>query len=330
MEARNRADYTIAWITDEEGQKAAWRHSQGQNPQPEPKDFARSDTDLNQYTWGQLGCHNDVVVVPPKKVSATQTVQALLAAVPDVRFGLFVGTAALNPERAKEADIRLGDLMISEPGKAPGGVFQYDSETAKSQQRVSHEGFPGNPREILTDSLQSFMSNWAMEAQNLAKVLCNHTPAGDTGEDRLFEPSYVHVDGTNCLNCDQEKLVQRRQRGLEGQLLHSGFVSSSKDAVSDPETRQNVEEYIGAERLCFDTTSADLMGKFPSLMVKGVSRYADSHKNSIEWYYYASAVAAAFANSYLKSLSASEINNMAKAASICGSKPLSQSPVESD
>ncbi|KAF3798540.1 hypothetical protein GCG54_00015244 [Colletotrichum gloeosporioides] len=44
--------------------------------------------------------------------------------------------------------------------------------------------------------------------------------------------------------------------------------------------------------LCFEMEAAGLMTEFPCIVIRGISDYADSHKND-DWQYYAAATAAA-------------------------------------
>lgn len=46
--------------------------------------------------------------------------------------------------------------------------------------------------------------------------------------------------------------------------------------------------------LCFEMEAAGALNDFPCLVVRGISDYADSHKND-KWHDYAAAVAAAYA-----------------------------------
>jgi nucleoside phosphorylase len=52
------------------------------------------------------------------------------------------------------------------------------------------------------------------------------------------------------------------------------------------------------EVICFDMEAAGLMDDFSCLVIRGISDYADWHKNW-EWQPYAAAVAAAFAKALL-------------------------------
>jgi hypothetical protein len=54
----------------------------------------------------------------------------------------------------------------------------------------------------------------------------------------------------------------------------------------------------GLAIMCFEMEAAGLMDTFPCLVIRGISDYADSHKNK-EWQEYAAAAAAAYAKELL-------------------------------
>lgn len=93
-----------------------------------PADFKQANRDPNVYTVGRMGSHNIVIASLASGITgetdATATALNLLAAFPCIRFGLLVGIGAGIPNR--HHDIRLGDVVISQPSGTSGGVFQYD------------------------------------------------------------------------------------------------------------------------------------------------------------------------------------------------------------
>ena len=59
---------------------------------------------------------------------------------------------------------------------------------------------------------------------------------------------------------------------------------------------------VGEDCICFEMEAAGLVDSFPCLVIRGVSDYADSHKND-RWQGYAAAVASAYAKELLVSMS---------------------------
>jgi hypothetical protein len=86
------------------------------------------DRDHNAYTMGKIGGHNVVVAVMPEignSAAATVATQ-LLNDFPSIRFGLLVSIGGGVPGDRNEDDIRLSDVVVSQPTDIFGGVVQYD------------------------------------------------------------------------------------------------------------------------------------------------------------------------------------------------------------
>ena len=78
--------------------------------------------------------------------------------------------------------------------------------------------------------------------------------------------------------------------------VHYGNIASGDEVVKDASTRDRIAREEGI--LCFETEAAGLMDTFPCVVIRGISDYADSHKNKA-WQGYAAAVAAAYAKDLL-------------------------------
>lgn len=86
------------------------------------------DDDTTIYTLGSMGEHNVVVACLPDGQTGTTSAAAVAmqmkSAFKSIRFGLMVGIGGGVP--SDEADVRLGDVVISQPDKTHSGVVQYD------------------------------------------------------------------------------------------------------------------------------------------------------------------------------------------------------------
>lgn len=82
--------------------------------------------DTISYTLGRIGEHNIVVAVMPETSTnrAAQVTLQLLNDFNSIRFGLLVGIGGGVPSETQ--DIRLGDVVVSNPTDTFGGVVQYD------------------------------------------------------------------------------------------------------------------------------------------------------------------------------------------------------------
>ena len=87
-----------------------------------------SSDDTTQYTLGRIGRHNVVVICLPAGQIGTNAAAAsateMRGKFPSLHIGLMVGIGGGVP--ILEADIRLGDVVISQPQGTYGGVVQYD------------------------------------------------------------------------------------------------------------------------------------------------------------------------------------------------------------
>ena len=126
------ASYSVGWICALETELAA---SEAMLDEEHP-DLLQAENDTNTYTLGRIGCHNVVLACLPSGTTgicaAATAAKDLLRSFPKVRFGLMVGVgggAPSNPSDDPCKDIRLGDVVVSNPegncGK--GRVYLFDN-----------------------------------------------------------------------------------------------------------------------------------------------------------------------------------------------------------
>ncbi|RKL06523.1 Vegetative incompatibility protein HET-E-1 [Fusarium oxysporum] len=133
--------------------------------------------------------------------------------------------------------------------------------------------------------------------------------------DRLFEPQYDHVGGSNCDKCDLAWQVQRKQRESSDPEIHYGIIASGNKLIKDAATRDNLFGHTGHQCLCVEMEAAGLMDRFPCLVIRGICDYADSHKND-RWQRYAAATAAAFAVELLEYVPVAQLEATQKIAGV--------------
>ena len=119
MEAlESPGSYTVAWISALAIERAAATAMLDETHTP-PLNFQQHESDTNVYTWGRMGKHNVVLASLASGVvgmsPAATTVSGLLASLPHIRIGLLVGIGAGVPQTNQEPDIRLGDVVVSQP-----------------------------------------------------------------------------------------------------------------------------------------------------------------------------------------------------------------------
>jgi nucleoside phosphorylase len=214
-----------------------------------------------------------------------------------LRFGLLVGIGGGVPT----TDIRLGDVVVSQPERQFGGVVQYDVGERREDGRFLRTGSLNTPPTVLLAALQKLKSNHQRGINKCAEylnIIGGKKELGfarPEGKDRLFEAGYKHNGGHDCKDCSVDRLVAREFR--ERMVVHYGTIASGNLDVRDSETRQQLSDDLGGV-LCLETEAAGLMNSFPCLVIRGICDYSDSHKNEI-WHKYAAATAAAYAKDLL-------------------------------
>ena len=326
--------YTVGWIAALPIERAAAtalldeRHD-------EPQGFSQHPSDTNSYTWGRTGEHNIVIASLPAGVygttSAATTASSLLSSLPQIRIGLLVGIGGGIARPDEGMDIRLGDVVVSQPDGATGGVVQYDLVKATSGGERERRDFLNMPPQVLLHALARLQAEHLVAGSKLPALLkdmCRVNPrmANSTKSvpgfvyqgcenDRLFKASYKHTGGRDCRGCDPHEELQRDARDLTDPEIHYGIIASGNALVKDAATRDKVAEHVGEECLCVEMEAAGLMNSFPCLVIRGICDYADSHKND-RWQRYASAAAAAFGKELLSYVPASDLQKTRRATEL--------------
>jgi nucleoside phosphorylase len=277
----------------------------------EHRDFPQDANDSNLYTLGRISDHNVVLTCLPAgqigtNSSAAAAVQ-MKSKFSSIRFGLMVGIGGGVP--STDSDIRLGDVVVSQPGKGHGGVVQYDFGKTMPGGFVS-TGFLNAPPTILLNALAKLRANHHIGRSSLSTHLSifNYLPEfarNNAGPDILFKSSYDHVGGSTCERCSKDWLVERIPRDSQEIVVHYGIIASGNQLMRDSVTRDMLSSELGGV-LCFEMESAGLMNSFPCLVIRGICDYADSHKNK-KWQPYAAATAAAYAKEVLSVIPATEV-----------------------
>jgi nucleoside phosphorylase len=289
------------------------------------------------YVFGSINGHNIVIASFSEgamgTTPATATATAMLQTFPEIRFGLMVGIGAGVPHvNSREKDVRLGDVVVSKPEGRCGGVVQYDFGKAFTS-GFNVIGMLNPPPEILLKAIQRLRAEVANEHKELhacvGQVLERHPELVEEGyngysygrpaddKDELFVDSYSHPSGDNCSGCDKTQLEPRNPRPWSGPRVFHGVIGSGNQVVKSALVRRGLGHATGADILCFEMEAAGLMNTFPCLVIRGISDYADSHKND-EWQNYAALAAAVYAKLLLESIQAGEVATAKSAAQIVG------------
>jgi nucleoside phosphorylase len=291
--------YTVGWICVKAVEKVAAEamldsarpHLQYQHPNP--------DKDSNIYTLGRISDFNVVITFGKQGISnATQVATQMMNMFPSIKVGLMVGIGGGLPRGG--CDIRLGDVVVSQPDATYGGVVHYGfgKDTEDGFELAGHLNAP-------PEWLQAVVRE--MEARQMAETLqftqyisaLQQPTFQHPGEqhDKLFKANYSHDNRDSCDECDDNMKQRRDTREHSGPYVYFGTIASADRVVKRAEIRQMLIKKHKA--LCVEMEAAGLMNtRFPCVVIRGICDYADSHKND-RWQGYAAATASAYAKALL-------------------------------
>src|SRR2546423_1668610 len=317
LPALSHQDYKVGWICAlsteltaamamlDEQHPPLWQHVQ----------------DSNTYTLGKIGKHNVVIACLPAgqmgNNPAATVASQMRYSFGAIRFGLMVGIGGGVP--SEEHDIRLGDVVVSNPGKRDGGVIQYDFGRTEAEGRFVRSGWLNAPPTVLLTALSTLKARhtiWEhqlvhyLSAVDTPRLRSKFTYQG-VENDILFKAEYDHVtDAASCDQCDKTMLVARPRRDETLPQIHYGTIASGSRVMRHGKTRERWRRE--SDVLCFEMEAAGLMDTFPCLVIRGICDYADSHKNK-RWQEYAAATAAAYAKELLDVIPIDQVARTQKA-----------------
>ncbi|KAL4903146.1 hypothetical protein BDW74DRAFT_169079 [Aspergillus multicolor] len=308
-------DYTVGWICALPKELAAAQALLDELHPPLPQD----SSDLNNYTLGRMGAHNVVMACLPSgvmgTVSAARVANNMRSTFRCLRFGLMVGIGGGVPGAE---DVRLGDVVVGEPNGPFGGVIQYDFGKTVQNGEFLRTGSLNRPSDLLLTAISRLKADHYRNGADLSQHLIGmfdkyphlspefSHPGSE--HDVLYKSDYGHCakPGSSCQSCDSSKLIGRTPRSSQSPQIHYGLIASGNQVMRDGRTREKLRNDLNV--LCFEMEAAGIVDVFPSLVIRGICDYSDSHKTKI-WQGYAAATAAAYAKELLSVISGSQIDN---------------------
>jgi nucleoside phosphorylase len=306
-------EYTVGWICALPIEMAAAKGMMDEehgDPQTPPQ-----QADQNTYILGRIGKFKVVVACLPKdeigSSSAAAVARDMLHTFPNIRVGLLVGIGAGIPDYESNdvRDIRLGDVVISSD-KENGGVVLYDFGKRLPDGSFKNMYVLDRPPRPLRTAISLLEAEHQTREnripQYIGQMLEKYPYMRKKGftnpgqcADQLFRPGYHHVSGRTCTKCD---LAERTNREPENRpdsdpVIHYGVIAAGSAVVKHAPTREEIRQKHRA--ICLEMEAAGLMNNFPCVVIRGISDYADSHKND-QWQPYAAASAAACAKELLE------------------------------
>lgn len=264
--------------------------------------------DMNLYKLGDLYGHNVVLACLPgqqgKGAAAAAAAANIPRTFPSIKLRLLVGVGAGVPDKH---DIRLGDVVVSMAEGANSGVVQYDLGKTNDN-GFQRKSFLRPPPTLLRNAVETMRDrlvadNWMdyLVTSMLKKspelgVYRRPSPEADL----LFPRDYPHHSGSAlcAVGCARSRAVDRPAR--KHSEVHYGLIASGNFVIKSAVFRSEAARSLG-DVLCFETEAAGLASEFPCVVIRGISDYADSHKNDV-WLHFAAAAAAACAREIISYL----------------------------
>ncbi|KAI0877126.1 hypothetical protein GGS24DRAFT_448871 [Hypoxylon argillaceum] len=201
------------------------------------------------------------------------------------------------------------------PDGSSGGLVQYDLGKDNGDKGFQLKGFLSPPPEALRNAVRGMMSDHRLHGSKIEQFIseiaqkyknseefCRRPPSAS---DVLFAADYAHIQNNmTCEGCDKERLLARLDRGSDDSEIHYGLIASGDSVIKDGAKRDSIVGRLAASGnkvLCFEMEAAGLATESSYLVIRGISDYADSHKNDV-WQHYAATAAAACTKEILEQL----------------------------
>ncbi|KAH7025134.1 uncharacterized protein B0I36DRAFT_434623 [Microdochium trichocladiopsis] len=322
-----RADFEIAIICalvhEADAVKALFDHhwddneGEDQDSDTNKQPYDKASGDPNAYSTGTMGRHNVVLVHMPGmgKTSASMAAAYCKTSFPNIRLALIVGVCGAVPFYGPgdaRTEIVLGDVVVS------SGVVQHDlgrrypDRFERKDTLLDSLARPTLEIRSMLAKLQGLRDQQVFQAKlehylallQKQPILAAQYPGKE--HDRLFEPTYHHLDrDKTCIQCGCDgPLLSRNRLALENNdsscrpRVHFGLIASGDTVLKSGEERDRIAREEGI--IGFEMEGAGVWDIFPCLVIKGACDYADSHKSKA-WQHYAAAIAAACAKAFLDS-----------------------------
>lgn len=275
--------------------------------------------DHNTYLAGRIYNHNVVIASLPAGVDGTTAAASvatdMVRTFKGLRFGLMVGIGGGIPNLDKGNDIRLGDVVVSQPTDTTGGVVQYDKGKSLGGEKFQRKGSLNAPPLALLTALGALQADHESEDSKVPtylaeiferkpKLQVNGYTFPGTDKDHLY--CHHPISNATCDRCDSACEIYRLSRESIEPQIHYGIIASGNQVVKDAAVRDFLRDDCGA--LCVEMEAVGLMNTFPCIIIRGICDYADAYKNDA-WHKYAATTAAAYTKDLLSYISAEQTSS---------------------
>ena len=299
--------------------------------------------DNNSYVLGRMSGHNVVIACLPAGIygtnAAATVAKDMLRTFTSLRFGLLVGIGGGVPNIQAGRDIRLGDVVVSQPDGTFGGVVQYDVGKNRGDGEFVRRGALNSPPHLLLTALSRLKAKSGLEKSQLHKILDEAYRKYPSIKGEGYLPPGTEMDRLQCsrcqptrwwwflwllvaflcplLRCDgcENGVVRRSQRGNQRFVIHYGTIASGNQVVKRAPQRDRLGQVLGA--LCVEMEAAGLMNSFSCIVIRGICDYADSYKNDA-WQNYAALRAAGYAKDFLQYVTPAQTSKQKRIQDVVG------------
>jgi nucleoside phosphorylase len=317
-----------------------------QDTSEDPNDGAKASSDTNAYTIGKIGSHPVVMAHMPGmgKESAASVAATLNQSYLGIKLALLVGLCGGVPNEEERSKRKLGDVIIG------NGVVQYDFgrefPDGPMPKKDVQDIFGRQGKEIrsFVAKLQSNTQDLEKQAGGYLSDLLKADQRDPLLQDRLFEANHWHMhhkrsECTSAKVCQQGVTIcdiakvstcevlgcgngdsglerdNKMKRSTIKPALHFGSIGCGDMVMKSGEHRDRIAKAYNVIGL--EMESAGVWDNLPTVIVKSICDYADSHKNKA-WQGFAALAAVAYA----KAIVGQWPKKVAEQKEVCKSDPM--------
>lgn len=321
---RSCADYHVAWIcpvADVELLPARLMLDEEHSTPPYNTHY-----DENTYICGTINGHAVVIATCPPgetgNVNAGRLTGPMFKTFPNIRMAVLVGIGGGIPRPTISEDplndIHLGDVVVGWPGDGKPACVYHDRGRSKVDGQFEMVGTMQNPDWRLMNALGILASDHKLRRTKFHHHLARLQDFKEFAHpglehDRLFKAAYHHIGDykSTCMACDPYELVERPPRTEDDKhkvVFHQGRIATGNAVIQDGQLRDQISTRCDGA-LCVEMEAAGVDVNRKCLVVRGISDYADSHKNDI-WRCHAAGNAAAFTRELLCRIQSDVVRDM--------------------
>ncbi|KAL2880274.1 hypothetical protein SGCOL_004323 [Colletotrichum sp. CLE4] len=210
-------DYKVGWVAALYTELAAAQAMLDNVHEPLPM----NENDTNLYVFGEIGAHNIVIACLPSgqygTAKAALVANTMRWSFPSITIRLMVGIGGGAPR--EQLDLRLGDVVVSNPTAGSPGVIQYDFGKTEQEGFFHNTGVLNKPSEALLKALTKLRASHELQPNQMPTMLAQMKSSNSNmgkyvhqgaENDRLYDAAYDHPKGKfSCDECDSSRLIDR-------------------------------------------------------------------------------------------------------------------------